>query len=92
MDRGGGLRGGRAQTVTGWVVTDKWEAGGKDEVDPIAVHGEGDCEVGGQAAPDEELVDGRPIVGVQAQLQETRGDHSSSSRPLVFKLVESTLF
>lgn len=57
-----------------WEVTDKWEARGEDEVDPVAVHGEGDRKISGQASPDEELVDGRPIVGVQAQLREKQYD------------------
>lgn len=56
------------------VVTDEGEAGRHDEVDVFAVHGEGDCEVDGQGSPDKELVDGRPIISVQAELQEARGE------------------
>lgn len=56
------------------VVTDEGEAGRHDEVDVFGVHGEGDSEIDGQGSPDKELVDSCPIISVQAELQETRGE------------------
>lgn len=51
------------------VLTDEGEGGGEDEKHSVAVHGERDGEVSGQAAPYEELVHCRPVMGVQAQLE-----------------------
>lgn len=50
-------------------LTDKGEDGGEDEKHSVAVHGERHSEVSGQAAPDEELVRCRPVICVQANLE-----------------------
>lgn len=51
-------------------LTEEGEDGGEDEEHPVAAHGEGEGEVSGQTAPGEEVVDSRPVVGVQKQLQD----------------------
>lgn len=53
------------------VLTYEGEYEGEDEEHSIAVHCERESKVSSQAAPSEELVHCRPIVGVQAQLEET---------------------
>lgn len=50
------------------VPTEEGEVGGEDEEHPVAAHGEGEGEVRRQAAPGEEVVDRRPVMGVQEQL------------------------
>lgn len=59
------------------VPTEEGEVGGEDEEHPVAAHGEGEREVSRQAAPGEEVVDRRPVVGVQKQL---RGGGASGTR------------
>lgn len=51
------------------VPTQEGEVGGEDEEHPVAAHGEGEREVSRQTAPGEEVVDRRPVMGVQKQLQ-----------------------
>lgn len=50
-------------------LTHKPELVGKHVEKPIAVHGKENGKVNSQAAPDEEVVDGRPVACVQANLQ-----------------------
>lgn len=51
------------------LLTDEGEGGGEDEKHAVAVHGECDGKVSGQAAPNEKLVHCRPVMGVQTQLK-----------------------
>lgn len=50
-------------------LTHKAELVGKHVKEPIAVHGEEDGKVHSEAAPDEEVVDGRPVACVQSDLR-----------------------
>lgn len=51
-------------------LTHEAELVGEHLEEAVAVHGEEDGKVGGQAAPDEEVVDGRPETRVQPDLAE----------------------
>lgn len=51
------------------VPTQEGEVGGEDEEHSVAAHGEREREVSRQTAPGEEVVDRRPVVGVQKQLE-----------------------
>lgn len=57
-------------------LTEEREDGGEDEEHPVAAHGEGEGKVSCQAAPGEEVVDSRPVVGVQKQLEDRAFDSS----------------
>lgn len=50
-------------------LTHKPELVGKHVEKPIAVHGKENGKVNSQAAPDEEVVDGRPVARIQPNLQ-----------------------
>lgn len=60
-------------------LTHKAELVGEHLEEAIAVHGKEDGKVGCQAAPDEEVVDGRPEARVQTDLAE-RGRRRQGSR------------
>lgn len=60
-------------------LTEEGEVGGEDEEHSVAAHGEGEREVSRQTAPGEEVVDRRPVMGVQEQLE----DGGASNHPHV---------
>lgn len=70
-------RGGAALGPPG--LTHEAELVGEHLEEAIAVHGKEDGKVGCQAAPDEEVVDGRPEARVQTDLAE-RGRRRQGSR------------
>lgn len=70
LGQGSTLLGWRASLSTPPGLTHKAELVGEHLEEAVAVHGEEDGKVGGQAAPDEEVVDGRPETRVQPDLVE----------------------
>ena len=53
-------------------LTDEGEVGGEDEEHAVAVHGECDGEVGGQASPNKKLVHCRPVKCVETKLKKRK--------------------
>lgn len=62
----------------GGALTHEAELIGEHLEEAVAVHGEENGEVGGQAAPDEEVVDGRPETRIQADLGEKEEEEAES--------------